>query len=159
MAIYMNYNSIPGDVTETGHPKWIELHSFQWGMGRAISTTVGSSAERESSAPSVSEITVTKENDVATGKLMQEAFAGDGQTVKIEFTRTAKDKQEVYLSLTLTNTIISGYSHSSGGSDRPIETLSLNFTKIQFSTTQMTSTGNDGQPDHLIYDLSTAQTS
>jgi type VI secretion system secreted protein Hcp len=158
VAIYMNYNSIPGDVTETGHTQWIELHSFQWGMGRGISSTVGSSAERESTAPSVSEIVVTKENDVATGKLMQEAFSGEGRTVKIEFTRTSKDKQEVYLSLELTNTMISGYSHNSGG-DRPTETLSLNFTKVQFSTTQMSATGDEGQPDHLIYDLATAQTS
>lgn len=158
MAIYMNYNSIPGDVTETGHPKWIELSSFQWGMGRGISSTVGSSSERESTAPSVSEVVVTKDNDVATGKLMQEAFSGHGQTVQIEFTRTSKDKQEVYLSLTLTDTMISGYSHNSSG-DRPGETISLNFTKVQFSTKQMNATGEEGQPDHLIYDLATAQTS
>ncbi len=158
MAIYMNYNNIKGDVTETGHPSWIELSSFQWGMGRGISSTVGSSADRESSAPSVSEVVVSKDNDVATGKLMQEAFSGHGQTVKIDFTRTSKDKQEIYLSLTLTDTMISGYSHTSSG-DRPTETLSLNFTKVQFSTTQMTAVGEDGQPDHLIYDLATAATS
>jgi type VI secretion system secreted protein Hcp len=158
MAIYMNYNSIPGDVTETGHTQWIELNSFQWGMGRGISSTVGSSAERESTAPSVSEVVVTKDNDIATGKLLQEAFSGHGQTVKIEFTRTAKDKQEVYLSLELTDTMISGYSHTSSG-DRPGETISLNFTKVQFSTTQMGADGTDAQPDHLIYDLATAKTS
>ena len=158
MAIYMNYNNIKGDVTETGHPSWIELNSFQWGMGRGISSTVGSSADRESSAPSVSEVVISKDNDVATGKLMQEAFSGHGQTVKIDFTRTSKDKQEIYLSLTLTDTMISGYSHTSSG-DRPTETLSLNFTKVQFSTTQMTAVGEDGQPDHLIYDLATAATS
>ncbi|CAH2602720.1 Type VI secretion system tube protein Hcp [Rhodovastum atsumiense] len=158
MAIYMNYNNIPGDVTESGHAKWIELNSFRWGMGRGISSPVGSSAERESTAPSVSEVVVTKENDIATSKLMQEAFSGEGQTVKIDFTRTAKDKQEIYLSIELTNTMISGYSHSSAG-DRPGETISLNFTKVQFSTTQMGPEGDEGQPDHVIYDLATAKTS
>jgi type VI secretion system secreted protein Hcp len=158
VAIYMNYNNIPGDVTETTHTTWIELHSFQWGVGRGISSAVGSSAERESTAPSISEVVVTKENDVASGKLMTEALSGTGQTVKIDFTRTFKDSQQTYLTLTLTNTIISGYSHSSAGSDRPTESISLNFTKVQFSTNQMKPDGTQGDPDHVIYDLATAQT-
>jgi len=158
MAIYMNFDGITGDVTETKHSTWIELGSCQWGIGRGISSSVGSSAERESTAPSISEITVTKENDVASGKLMQEALSGHGKTVKIDFTRTYKDSQEIYLTIELTNTIISGYSHSSSG-ERPIETISLNFTKIQYTTNQMKPDGTQGDPDHVIYDLSTAQTS
>jgi type VI secretion system secreted protein Hcp len=157
MAIYMNFTGIQGDVTETKHTTWIELNSCQFGVGRGISSTVGSSAERESTAPSISEITVTKENDIASGKLMQEALSGHGQTVQIDFTRTFKDSQEIYLTLTLTNTIISGYSHSSSG-ERPIETISLNFTKIQYTTNQMKPDGTQGDPDHVIYDLATAQT-
>jgi type VI secretion system secreted protein Hcp len=159
MAIYMNFDGIPGDVTETSHSTWIELSSFQWGVGRAISSPVGSSAERESTAPSISEVVVTKDNDIASGKLMQEALSGHGKTVKIDFTRTDKGQQDVYLTLELTNTIISGYSHSSAGADRPTESLSLNFTKVQFSTKQMAPDGSVGQPDHVIYDLATAQTS
>jgi type VI secretion system secreted protein Hcp len=90
---------------------------------------------------------------------MQEALSGHGKTVKIDFTRTYKDSQEIYLTLELTNTIISGYSHSSSGADRPSETVSLNFTKVQFTTTQMKPDGTQGDPDHVIYDLATAKTS
>jgi type VI secretion system secreted protein Hcp len=78
--------------------------------------------------------------------------------VKIDFTRTFKDSQEIYLTITLTNTIISSYAHSSSG-ERPIETISLNFTKIQYTTNQMKPDGTQGDPDHVIYDLSTAKTS
>ena len=158
MAIYMKFDGITGDVTETAHTSWVELNSCQFGVGRGISSPVGSSAERESTAPSISEITVSKDNDVASGKLMQEALSGNGKNVQIDFTRTYKDKQQVYLTLTLTNTIISGYSHASSG-DRPTENISLNFTKIQYSTIQMKPDGTVGDPDHVIYDLSTAQTS
>jgi type VI secretion system secreted protein Hcp len=158
MAIYMNFDGIQGDVTETKHTGWIELHSCQWEVGRAISSTVGSSAERESTAPTISEIVVTKENDVASGKLMQEALSGHGKTVKIDFTRTYQSSQEIYLSMELTDVIIAGYAHNSSG-DRPIETMTLNFVKLQYSTTQMKPDGTQGDPDHVIYDLSTAQTS
>lgn len=158
MAIYMKFPGCDGDVTETGHTNWIELHGFQWGVGRGISSVVGSSAERESTAPSISEVTVSKENDVATGKLMQEALSGHGQEVQIDFTRTFKDQQDIYLTLMLTNTIISGYSHTSSG-DRPSESLSLNFTQVQFTTQQMSADGTTGSPDHVTYNLSTAKTS
>jgi len=158
MAIYMKFTGVDGDVTETKHNNWIELSSFQWGMGRGISSVVGSSADRESSAPSVSEVVISKDNDISSGKLMQAAFAGNGVTVQIDFTRTFKDSQEIYLTLILTNAIISGYSHSSSG-DRPKENVSLNFTKIQYSTNQMKPDGEQGNPDHVIYDLSTAKTS
>ena len=158
MAIYMKFPGCDGDVTESGHTNWIELHGFQWGVGRGISSVVGSSAERESTAPSISEVTVTKENDVSTGKLMQEALSGHGQEVQIDFTRTFKDQQDIYLTLMLTNTIISSYTHNSSG-DRPMESLALNFTQVQFTTQQMSRDGTTGSPAHVPYTLATAKPS
>ena len=77
MPIYMKYAALKGDVTASGHETWIELNSFQWGVGRGISSPTGASADRESSAPSVSEITVTKANDVASAPLLNEALQGE----------------------------------------------------------------------------------
>ncbi len=42
MPIYMKFSSIAGDVTEAGHAGWIELNSFQWGVGRGVSSHTGS---------------------------------------------------------------------------------------------------------------------
>jgi type VI secretion system secreted protein Hcp len=156
MPIYMKYTGIDGDVTAAGHEKWIECNSFQWGVGRGISSPTGSSADRESSAPSVSEIVVTKAQDVATVKALNEAFQGEGVAVTIDLCKTDKGKLETYLSYTLTNTMISGYSISSGG-DRPSESLSLNFTKVECKLTSMDATNADGTPENVTYDLSTAK--
>lgn len=156
MPIYMNYNSIPGDTTAEGHEKWIELNSCQWGVGRGISSPTGGSADRESSAPSVSEITVTKATDVSSTKLLNEAYQGEGQKVQIDFCKTDKGKLEVYLTLNLENCMISGFSVSSGG-DRPSESLSLNFTKVEFKNTGMGAGGDAGSPDSVTYDLATAK--
>src|SRR6059058_5931429 len=99
MPIYMNYDSlaIKGDVTEEGHTGWIELNSFQWGVGRGISSPTGGAADRESSAPSVSEITVTKATDISSTKMYNEALQGEGQKVLIDFCKTEKGKLEVYM--------------------------------------------------------------
>ena len=156
MPIYMKYASIEGDVTAEGHDKWVEVNSFQWGVGRGISSPTGASADRESSAPSVSEIVVTKATDVASTKLLNEAYQGEGVDVTIDFCKTDKGKLEVYMTYQLTNTMISGYSLSSGG-DRPSESLSLNFTKIEYKNINMGAAGATGSPDSVTYDLATAK--
>lgn len=156
MPIYMKFDTIEGDVTAEGHVKWIEVASFQWGIGRGISSPTGGSADRESSAPSVSEIVVTKAQDVATIKLVDAAFQGEGKTVNIDFCKTDKGKLEVYLTYTLTNTMISGYSISSGG-DRPSESLSLNFTKVEVKMNQNDATGANADSSNVTYDMSTAK--
>jgi len=158
MPIYMNYDSlaIKGGVTEDGHKDWVELNSFQWGVGRGISSPTGGTADRESSAPSVSEITVTKASDASTVKLVNEALQGEGKTVIIDFAKTDKGKLEVYMTYTLTETMISGYSTSSGG-DRPTESLSLNFTKVECKNTPNKAVGEQGSPESVTYDLATAK--
>jgi type VI secretion system secreted protein Hcp len=156
MPIYMKYDTIDGDVTADGHAKWIECGSFQWGVGRGISSPTGASADRESSAPSVSEITVTKQQDVGTIKILDAAFQGEGVTVTLDFCKTDKGKLETYLTYTLTNTMISGYSLSSGG-DRPSESLSLNFTKIECKLHSMDAANADGTSANVTYDLAQAK--
>lgn len=156
MPIYMKYGAIKGDVTADGHKDWIELNSMQWGVGRGISSPTGASADREASAPSVSEITVTKAQDVATIKLLDEAFQGEGTEVTIDLCKTDKGKLEVYLTYTLTNTMISGYSISTGG-DRPSESLSLNFTKVMCKLNQMDSANKGATSSNVTYDLAAAK--
>jgi type VI secretion system secreted protein Hcp len=156
MPIYMNYNNIAGDVTADGHAGWVELNSFQWGVGRGISSPTGASADRESSAPSVSEVSITKDTDKSSTKLLNEALQGEGQTVQIDFCKTDQGNLEVYLTLTLSDCMISGYSASSGG-DNPSESLSLNFTKVEYKYTNMTDTNAPGSPDTVTYDVALAK--
>ncbi len=157
MPIYMNYASVAGDVTATGHEKWIEVNSFQWGVGRGIAAPVGGSSDREASSPSVSEIVVTKPTDIASVGLLTAALEGEGVDVTIDFCKTDKGQLNVYLSFTLNNTMISGFSTSSGG-DRPQESVSLNFTKIQFRDVSLGSKNEDGSPGTVGYDLGQAKT-
>jgi type VI secretion system secreted protein Hcp len=157
MPIYVQYGTIKGDVTAAGHEKWIEVNSFQWGVGRGISSPTGGAADREASAPSVSEIVVTKPTDAATVDLVKQALEGEGEDVTIDFCKTDQGKLNVYLSYTLNNTMISGYSTSSGG-DRPQESLSFNFTKIFCRDVALGSKNEDGAPATIGYDVGAGKT-
>ena len=157
MPIYMNYTGIEGSVTAEDHKAWIEVDSFQWGIGRGISGGTGSGANRESGRPSVSEIVITKTLDAASPKLSQELIkTTKGVDVKIDFVRTGDGKAEAYLKIVLTNTLIAGYSLSSGG-ERPTESVSLNFTKFEYNYTGMKADGKPDSPFSYNYDVALAK--
>lgn len=156
MPIYMKYDGIDGSVTAAGHEKWIELHSAQMGVNRHVTSAQGRGENREAGVPSVSEIVVTKDLDAASTNLVRASLYGEGKKVKIDFCKTDKDKFEPYLQLELENTLVSNYSVSGSGGDahsRPMESLSLNFTKIQFNTIGMDKANATGKPDRAMWDL------
>lgn len=133
MPIYMKLGSVAGSVTEEGHKGWIELNSFQFGVGRGISSPTGAQKDRDASAPSFSEITVTKQQDESSLGLVEAGWGGsEAVDVEIHFVRTENKKLDTYLKFKLTDVLVSGYSMSSGG-DRPSESLSLNYAKIEYA--------------------------
>src|SRR5262249_12672970 len=148
---------VKGDVTAAGHEKWIEVNSFQWGVGRAIRTKTGKVADRESSAPSISEISLTKELDNTSVALLQEALTGEGVWAQLDFCKTDSGTLEVYAPERMENCMISGYSGGSGG-DRPQESLSLNFTAIECKVVPMGGSGSSENASSVTYDLATATT-
>ena len=156
MPVYINVDTAPGDVTSAGHEAWIEVSSLQWGVGRAITMPIGGASDREASAPSISEVTITKVMDKASPKLMQQALWGDGKLVKIDLVKTGT-QLEVYAKYELENCLISGYSVSTGG-DRPTESISFNFTKITYTFTEESNKNDALSPEVVGYDLGKAKT-
>ena len=158
MAIYMKFGAVVGQVTTEGFKDWIELSSFQYGVGRGVSSGAGG-AQREGSEPSISEITVSKAFDKASPGLYQDALAGTFNTkVEIKMTSTTKNKVDTYLAYELTDCGVSGYSVSTGG-DNPSESLSLNFTKIMVTPSQLDSAGTPVKGAVVTYDLIKMMTS
>jgi type VI secretion system secreted protein Hcp len=135
MPIYMNWgNSLPpkikGDVTESGHSGWIELFSTQLRVGRAASTA-GSGSDQSGSGPAINEIVVTKNVDSSSSSLYQESLNGEGTKVLLDFLKSNAD--DPYLELLLTNVMVSSFSLS-GGAGNPRESLTLNFTKLEWGS-------------------------
>ena len=157
MAIYMKYASINGSATAQSHEQWITCGSIQWGGGRAIGTPTGSAKNREASMVSISEVVITKNQDDASPELLKRSYVGtDGEDVTIHLTTTSNEGVNTIMELLLTNTLVSGFSCSSGG-DRPTESVSLNFTKIESTFHNQALEGTEAStPFKVTYDLATA---
>lgn len=131
---YIQIDGIKGEVTAEGYEGWIEVGSVQWGVARGISSTAGG---REASAPSISEITLTKTLDSTSPALFLRAVGGISNiaTVKLHLVTPSSgstNTNTVFYKLTLSNVLVSSQSNSgSTGDDRPQESISLNFSKIE----------------------------
>jgi len=137
MPIYMRItkNGLPvinGDATAKGYEKWIELSSVQMSQSR-LSVAPNRRNTREASAPITSEIVITKAADSASTALFRQSLYGEGVAIQIDFVKSGGGTS-TYLTFTLQNALISSYqtSGNQGLSDRPMESLALNFTKITF---------------------------
>jgi len=156
MAIYLKYEGIDGEATHDKHQKWIEVQSLQFGTGRGISTPAGATANREASQPSISEVVISKTLDASSSKLFTESVTGNvGKKVEIHLVSTG-NPGNTYVEYVLTNALISGYSVSSGG-DRPSESVSINFTKVEFKFTPYDIKNKAGTPVTVNYDLASAK--
>ena len=158
MAIYMNFNekSPAGNVTAAGYEDWIEVDSMSFGVGRSISMQAGAMANREASRPSISEVTITKPLDAASGGLFKASVTGDsGVKVEIHVVQTGAEKVEKYAVYKLEDVIMSSYSVSAGGA--PQESISLSFAKIEADLTHADKTNKNTKNMKVGYDLTTAK--
>ena len=153
MPVYMQYGNILGDVTESSHVNWIELTSVQWGVSRSATNPTGSAAKRNIAAPRITELVVSKPQDVASVPLILESLKGTPKTVKIDFARTGQDRAEVYYSISLSGAVITAFAQAAT-TDRPNETLTLNFTEISFQGTQMDKDGSGTSPSSYTWSVS-----
>ncbi len=146
MAIYLKIDGIDGDVTAAGHENWVECDSMEWNVNRSLSTKPGQGKDRESTTPVVGEITLTTKMDKTSPLFFAESCVGQGKTAKIHMVQTSSAGIETYMEYTLTNTLISGYNVMSNG-DRPVEAISLNFTKVEM---KYTSWNEQHQPEGSV---------
>ena len=76
MAIYLKFGNVKGNVTADGYAGQIAVSSVNFGVARSVSMEAGNLSNRESSKPSLSEITITKMADNSVAALFKEALTG-----------------------------------------------------------------------------------
>jgi type VI secretion system secreted protein Hcp len=131
-GLVLKLDGIPGDSEVAGHKAEIDIQSLTFGVSQTGIREAGGKASARRS--SLSPITVTKEADASSPKLFLACATGTHiPKAVITFFQTAQagGPNYEYLTITLTDVLISGYSLSSGG-DFPSESVSLSYTKIEY---------------------------
>ena len=123
---YLKFEGIQGESRETAHQGWIEVSSFQWGVGRSASM---GSATGGAGKVSVSEIHITKTVDGTSPLLMRACASGQYFKNAVLEVRAHGGRNET---ITLENVLISSVQSGRDG-EVPTESITLNFEKSTIS--------------------------
>jgi type VI secretion system secreted protein Hcp len=168
-AIYLKTPSIQGDVTEQNHKQWIKISKLTFSANRKIKSEPGNIANRESTRPAISQLTVTKPMDCASSLLFGEACTGKAQSqISIDICKTGHSGLSTIATFALENAVVSGYhldtdapqSKKYAGKNNtttaPLETVTFSFDKIEMKITPYGPQGEQRTPISYAYDMKTA---
>jgi type VI secretion system secreted protein Hcp len=149
---FIKFEGIQGESTVKGEIGAVKIHGIEFSAVALDSAATGVASGKRQFSP----IVIQKPIDPASISLFK-AFLGQGQIkgAQIDFTTTEHDAAVPYLTIKLDNVLISSFAISAGGDDRPTESVSLNFAKIEFEYTPQTPKG--GVPGSVLtagWDLS-----
>jgi type VI secretion system secreted protein Hcp len=139
---FIKIDGIEGESTDDKHKGWIEIGSFGMGHSQRISRTASSSGGATAERADFQAFSFEKFLDKATPKLALACADGSHiDTIRVEICRAGTEKVK-YMEIIMTNCIISKYQVLGDGEDSfPLETISINFGKIQWVYTQQKRAG------------------
>jgi type VI secretion system secreted protein Hcp len=148
--------TIKGECTLEGYTDKIELMSYSHNVAMQVTNDV-SNSERTSGKPHIGEFSVTKFIDVSTPTLNEYCCSGKAipTAIVIVGRNAAESTGQImpFITYTLSNVVLSNVSVSGGSGGKPVETLSLNFTKIKWEITAQKDTGGKEGTAASTWDL------
>jgi type VI secretion system secreted protein Hcp len=156
---FLKIDGIDGESTDAAHKNWIELVSFTHGMSQTASSVVSSSGGGTSGRVNMQDFSVVKHFDSATPKLAEACCTGKHfPTIQMDICRAGGDKLK-YMEYKLTESIVSSVrpgGSAQGGDEVPLEEVSFNFGKIEWTYThQKRADGSGGGVVASGWDLRT----
>jgi type VI secretion system secreted protein Hcp len=158
MAIdtFLKLGSIKGESVVKGFEDQIQLLSWGWGMTQ--SGTTHSASGGGAGKVDVSDIQINKLVDASSPTLALACCKGSHYDSATLTMRKAGGTALEYVTITLTDLIITSYSVSEAGGDVLSDTFTLNFSKFKYSYQPQDNKGaKKGGSIDATYDIAKAQ--
>ena len=159
MPAYIKLPDIEGEVNEEEHSGWVEVQSVSMPIFRSIQGgAVG--VGRSNGETTLGDISVYKTWDSSTPSLASAVANGKYlDEVLIHLCSTINEKNIVNLELKLSNVILSSYNFSATGDQSPVpsESVTLNFTKVEWTYKKFDTKGKEAGNFPATYDTETAR--
>jgi len=160
--IYVKFDGteLAGDSTDAVHKGQIEATSFSHRITQPKSSTASTAGGHTAERTEHGEILLTKEIDRATPKAFRACSAGTVyKSCTIYLYRSlggpvsstsAGNKRINYLTIELSDVILSSMSTEVGGNELPTETMGLKYGKIVWTYTTSDTAGAAGQKQSAV---------
>jgi type VI secretion system secreted protein Hcp len=148
---FMKIGDIQGESTDSKHPGWIEIDSFSWGMTQSGSFSGGGGTGKVS----FQDIHFTSSTQKSSPRLAKACATGEHiPKAELSFVKLSPQGFE-FIKFEFQDVLISSYQlgGSSGGEDRPTDSVSLNFTKIEFDFIPQKADGSADDAVVFVFDV------
>lgn len=136
---FLKISTIPGESTDDKHTDWIEILSFNHGVVQPATGSTSSGGARSAERVDHQDFSLVKTLDKASPKLALACCNGEHiPEVNVELCRATGDKA-VYMKYKLTDVLVSSVSNggsAQGGETLPLEEVSFNYAKINWTYTE-----------------------
>ena len=143
---FLRIEGIPGESTDDAHTDWIEVLSFGWSVAQtavAAASSGGASAERAD----FQDLSIVKTMDKTSPKLAVACADGTHiSEVVFELCQAGGNKLK-YMEYKLSDCIVSSVQtdgSAQGDATLPLEIVSFNYGKIEWTYTQLKPDGSSG---------------
>lgn len=151
---FLKFDGIPGESKDEKHKDEIDVLSWGWSQRNSGSHSGGGGGgvghvdmEDFHVAMEINKSTPQVFLHCATGKPIKEALLT---------CRKAGGKQEEFLKFKFTHVVISSHNTTgAGGGTKPVDNITLNFSKLEVTYAEQSDSGPVGSPETHWYDLKT----
>jgi type VI secretion system secreted protein Hcp len=151
---FLKIDGVEGESTDEGHKGEIEVLSWSWGVSNSGARAIGSGAG--AGKANFQDISITKFLDKASPQLFLATASGKHYPTATLMAAADADrdgKQDYYV-IKLTDVIVSSFQQSgASGGDKPTESISLNFAKIEIEYMPQKPDGSLDAPVKAGWDL------
>lgn len=152
MDMFFDISGIPGESQDKEFKDKIDVLAWSWGMSQSGTFHAGSGGG--AGKADVQDISFTKYLDSASPKLMLHVLTGKHIPDATLIMRKAGEKPQTFLKLTFTDLMITSSSTGgSGGEDRLVENLGLNFAKVKLEYFKQDAKGVAAAAGDFTYDV------
>jgi type VI secretion system secreted protein Hcp len=138
--MFLKLDGISGESADDKHKGEIDIQSFSFGVSQT--GTAGRGGGAGAGKASFTDISIVKSADKASPNLMAKCATGEHIASALLTVRKAGGTQQEYYKIKLTDLLVSNFQNTGSGNDSiPLETLSLNFAKIEFEYNEQDSKG------------------
>jgi type VI secretion system secreted protein Hcp len=150
---FLKIDGIDGESADKTHKKDIDLESFSWGVAQG--GTFGSGGGGGAGKAQFSDFTFMMKVNCASSKLFLACATGEHIKKGVLVCRKAGTQQQEFLKVTMTDLLVSSFQTSGSGSGDvlPMESISLNFAKVEWEYKEQKPDGTLGGAIKAGYDV------
>jgi len=150
---FLKIEGIEGESQDSKHKGEIDLQSWSWGASQTGSFSAGSGGG--AGKVSVQDFNFAMNVNKASPKLLQACATGEHIKSAVLTCRKAGKEQQEFLKIKFSDVLISSFQTggSEGSEALPMESISLNFAKIEYEYREQKADGTLGGPVKSGYDL------